>query len=94
MTQVMNASEVRQQWSQLLNKVFSNQTRVIVKRSGIPVAAVISAEELERFIKLDEQREERFEALEKIRQAFTAISSEELTTEVGKALSEVRSAKQ
>ena len=49
MTQVMKASEVRQQWSQLLNKVFRNQTRVLVEKSGIPVAAVISIDDLEKF---------------------------------------------
>ena len=41
MTQVMKASEARAQWSQLLNKVFRSQTRVVVEKSGIPVAAVI-----------------------------------------------------
>lgn len=89
----MNASEARQQWSKLLNKVFRNQTRVIVEKSGIPVAAVISAEELERFVRFEDQREERFNALAKMRKAFKAIPSEELEKKIGKALSEVRSAK-
>ncbi len=93
MTQVMNASDVRQQWSQLLNKVFRNQTRVIVEKSGIPVAAVISAEELKRFVKLEQQREERFKALDRMREAFKEIPSGELEKEVRKALSEVKSTK-
>ena len=39
MTQTLKASEARAQWSQLLNKVFRRQARVIVEKSGIPVAA-------------------------------------------------------
>lgn len=90
MTQVMKASDVRQQWSQLLNKVFRGQTRVVVEKSGIPVAAVISAEDLERFTQLEEQRNERFKALDRMREVFKNVPPEELEKEVGKALAEVR----
>lgn len=90
MTQVMKASEVRQQWSQLLNKVFRDQTRVVVEKSGIPVAAVISAEDLERFTQLEEQRKERFKALDRMREAFKDVSPQELEREVNRAVTEVR----
>lgn len=91
MTQVMKSSDVRQQWSQLINKVFTDQTRIVVEKSGIPVAAVISAEELERFTRLDEQRKERFKALDKMRKAFKDVPSEEIEREVNRAVAEVRS---
>ncbi|MBI4491257.1 MAG: type II toxin-antitoxin system Phd/YefM family antitoxin [Chloroflexi bacterium] len=59
-TQTMKASEVRQNFSQLLNKVFRRETCVIVEKSGIPVAAIISAQDLERLNRLEQEREERF----------------------------------
>lgn len=90
MTQVMKSSDVRQQWGQLINKVFRDHTRVVVEKSGIPVAAVISAEELERLTRLDEQRKESFKALDKIREVFKSVPSDDLEIEVSKALSEVR----
>ena len=90
MTQVMKASDVRAQWSQLLNKVFRNQTRVVVEKSGIPVAAVISAEDLQRFTQMEEQREKRFKALDKMREAFKDVPSEEIDREVKRAISQVR----
>lgn len=90
MTQVMKASEVRQQWSQLLNRVFRGKTRVIVEKSGIPVAAVISAQDLERFTQLEEQRKERFKALDKVRDAFKNVPSEKVEQEIEKAIAEVR----
>lgn len=93
MTQVMKASEVRAQWSQLLNKVFRSKTRVVVEKSGIPVAAVISAEDLQRFTQMEELREKRFKALDKIREAFKDVPAEEIEREVKKAISEVRAEK-
>ena len=93
MTQVMKASEVRQQWSQLLNQVFRNETRIVVEKSGIPVAAVISAEDLDRFIQLDEQRKKRFKALDRMREAFKNASPEEIEREIKKAITDVRTKK-
>lgn len=90
MTQVMKSSEVRQQWSQLLNNVFRNQTRVVVEKSGIPIAAVISTEELKRFIQLEEQRKKRFKALDRMREAFKGVPVKKLEQEVNKAVTEVR----
>lgn len=90
MTQVMKASEARQQWSQLLNKVFRGQTRVVVEKSGIPVAAVISAKDLERFTQLEEQRKERFKALDRMREAFKDVAPEEAEREVAKTITKVR----
>lgn len=93
MTQTLKASDVRSNWSQLLNKVFLNQTRVIVEKSGIPVAAVISAEDLERFIQLEKQRKEHFKVLDRIREAFKDIPDEEIEREVSKAINQVRAEK-
>ena len=86
----MKASEARKEWSQLLNNVFKGQTRVIVEKSGIPVAAVISAEDLERFTNFEEQRETRFKILDRIRESFKSVPAEELNQEINKAIEEVR----
>lgn len=90
MTQVMKSSDVRQQWSQLLNKVFTDKSRIVVEKSGIPVAAVISAEELERFTKLEEQRERNFAILDEIGEKFKDIPAQEIEHEVNKVLVQVR----
>lgn len=90
MIQVMKASDVRQQWGQLLNKVFRNQTRVVVEKSGIPVAAVISAEDLERFNRLEQQRAQNFAILDEIGEKFKDVPVEEIEQEVKNALKQVR----
>lgn len=93
MTQVMKASEARQQWSRLLNKVFKGQTRVIVEKSGIPVAAVISAGDFERFDRLEKQRAERFKVLDRIGETFKDVSEDELEQKITEAISAVRTEK-
>src|SRR3989338_8751391 len=90
MTQTMKASEARQQWAQVLNKVFKGQTRVIVEKSGIPVAAVISTQDLKRLTQLEKQREDRFKALDQMREAFKNVPAEVLELETEKAIAEAR----
>ena len=90
MTQVMKASDVRQQWSQLLNQVFTDKKRIVVEKSGIPVAAVISAGDLERLTRLEEQRERNFAILDEIGEKFKDVSVQEIEKEVSKALKQVR----
>jgi prevent-host-death family protein len=67
MMETVRATEARQRWSQLLNRVFRRQARVIVEKSGIPVAALISAVDLEQLTRLEAERHERFKLLDEIR---------------------------
>jgi prevent-host-death family protein len=91
--QTIKASEVRQQFSRVINEVFRKETRVIVEKSGIPVAAIISARELARFERLEEERRQRFAALESTRQAFDNVPDEEIEEETAKAVAQVRGEK-
>lgn len=93
MTQTLKASDVRSNWSQLLNKVFKEQTRVIVEKSGIPIAAVISADDLARLTRFEEERNERFKVLDRMREAFKDIPDEEIERQVDRAVAEVRTSK-
>jgi len=55
-TETINASEARRQWSRLVNRVFRGETRILIEKSGIPVAAIISAEDLQYFRRLEAER--------------------------------------
>jgi prevent-host-death family protein len=89
-TQIMKATEARAQWSSLLNSVFRRNTRVIVEKSGVPVAAIVSTQDLERWQRLDEDRARRFRALDESQAAFRDLPDEELEREIARALAEVR----
>jgi prevent-host-death family protein len=88
--QVVKATDARQQFSELVNRVFRERTRVVIERSGIPVAALISAQELERFERLEAERGERFAALEETGRAFGDVPAGELEREVTRAIARVR----
>ena len=62
----------------------------MVEKSGIPVAAIISAEDLERFNQLEAERAARFKALDATREAFKDVPAEELERQVAQSLSELR----
>lgn len=90
MTKTMKATAARQQFSQLLNQVFRRETRVVVEKSGIPVAAIISASDLERLNRLEEEREKDFAVLDEIGQAFKDVPPGKLEAEVGRAVASAR----
>jgi prevent-host-death family protein len=90
MTQIINASTARQELSKLLNKVFREDTRIVVEKSGIPVAAIISASDLKRFDQLEQERAERFRILDEVKAAFRDIPDTEIEKEADQALAHVR----
>jgi prevent-host-death family protein len=89
-TQTITASEARAHWSHIINQVARRQTRVIVEKSGVPVAAIVSAQDLERLNQLEEQHRRDFKALFESQAAFRDIPDEELEQEVNNAIAEVR----
>lgn len=90
MTQTLKASDVRSNWSQLLNQVFRGKTEVIVEKSGIPVAAIVSAQEYQKLQQIKQARERDFVVIDRMRAAFRDQTDEEIEKNVSKAVREVR----
>lgn len=90
MTQTMKASEARQHFSQLLNKVFRKETRIVVEKSGIPVAAIVSAQDLEQLQVLEAEREARFAVLDRIRARNADQDPDEVLRDVTAVVEDVR----
>jgi len=89
-TQTIKASEARAQWGQLLNAVFRRQKRIVVEKGGIPVAALVSAEDLQRLRRWEEEQTRRFEALQRVREPFRDTPPEEIEREVRNAITALR----
>ncbi len=87
--QTLKASRARQRWGKLLDQVFRRETRIVVERSGIPVAAIVSAEDLERLNRLESEREKDFAILDEFGKAFKDVPDDELEQEVAKAIAQV-----
>jgi prevent-host-death family protein len=90
----MKLTDTKQHLSQVVSRVARGETRVVVEKSGLPVVAIISAEEYRRFKAQEQEQAEKratlFEAFSRFSQAFDDVSDEELECEIAKAQAEVR----
>ncbi len=89
-TETMKISEVRADLNRLVNRVYRQETRVIVEKSGIPVAGIVSADDLDRLAKLDQENQELWSVVDELREAFKDVPPEELEREAKRTLAEVR----
>jgi prevent-host-death family protein len=90
MTRTMKVSEVKNQLSRLINAISSGEMRVLVEKNGIPVAAVVSAEDLQRLIQWEREREERFAVIDRMREAFKDVPPEEIEREADRSVAAAR----
>ena len=90
MTQTMKISDVKNQLSSLVNEVYRKETRVLVEKAGIPVAALVSTQDLKQLTRLDAQRAERRRVVAAMREPFRDVPPEEIERETAKAVAEVR----
>ena len=86
----LKISDVKARLSSLVNEVYRKETRVLIEKAGIPVAALVSIEDLERLAQLDKERAERRRVLESMREPFRGVPAEEIERETEKAVAEVR----
>ncbi len=87
----MRISDFRQK----VNSVFKNlydepDKRVIIEKSGMTVGAVIGRSDLHRLMQLDRETEDFFNSTKQGREAFKAISEDEIMENAVKAVREVR----
>ena len=89
-TRTMKISDVKARLSSLVNEVYRYETRVLVEKAGIPVAALVPVRDLQQLVQLDEQRAERRQVLESVREPFRGVPAEEIERDTAKAVAEVR----
>ncbi|MBA3337756.1 MAG: type II toxin-antitoxin system prevent-host-death family antitoxin [Chloroflexia bacterium] len=90
MTQTMKISDVRGQLNTLVNRVYRKETRIVVEKSGIPVAAIVSTEDLKRLDQLDQEHADHFAVIDDIRAAFKGVPHEEIERETDRITAEIR----
>lgn len=89
-TETMKFTEARQQLSRLVNRVARRETRILLEKSGIPVAAIVPVDDLRRLDELEARRDERFEAMRQVSQAFADVPDDELERHVELAVTQAR----
>ena len=89
-TETLKISQVKQGLNALVNRVYRRETRILIEKSGIPVAAIVSAQDLQRLERLDNERAEHIKALYEFAAGFADQTPEDIERETAKAIAEVR----
>ena len=88
-TETMSVSESRKQYSEILNRVFKDDERVVIEKNGIPVAAIVPMSVVRDATFTERRRAELRAAFEVTREEFQGIPPEEIEREIEKAIIEV-----
>ena len=86
----MKLTDTKQRLSEVVNRVAQGESRVVIEKSGLPVAAIISADEYERFVRYDNGWRARTAAIARFSDAFADVPLDELEAEVDRAVADVR----
>ncbi len=84
--QTMTFADASQQLADFIRRVSRNGTRIVVEDRGVPVAAIISADDLARLDRLEAEREADFRVIDDLRNAFKDVSDEEIERETDRVL--------
>ena len=88
-TEKMSVSEARKNFSDVVTRSLRGEGRVIVEKSGTPVGAIVSIEDLRRLEQMDQEWAEIEEVFRRTQAGFRGTSPEELEREIEKAIAEV-----
>jgi prevent-host-death family protein len=89
-SRTVSASEARQRFSAIAEEVHRTDARVIIERSGIPVAVLISPRDYTRFQVMERQSDRDFAVVDRIGERFKDASAADIEDEVANAMREIR----
>lgn len=88
--QTLTISEVRRRFASLVAEAARGGSRVLVERSGVPVAAIVSPDDLARLERLEEQDRRAWDVLERMRAPFRDVPADEIEREADRAVAAAR----
>ena len=86
----MSVAEIKDQLSSLVNAVSRRETHILVEESGVPMAAIVSYNDLVRLKQIEQSWEEGTRIFERIGAAFADVSPEEMEAEIDRIIAEGR----
>jgi len=89
-TQSLTLSKVESCLSSLVEAVSNQETRVIIQKDGVSVATLVSIKDLQRLITFEREQAERFAVVERMREAFADVPSEQIEQDVVDIIRELR----
>jgi len=89
-TETLKISEAKARLSSLVNEVHSQERRILIEKAGVPVAALISFEDLERLRRSEREWNERFAVVDSLREAFADLPPEQIERDITAIVREMR----
>lgn len=86
----LKASEVREKWSEAVNAVANDEERIRIERSGVVVAGLVSARDLEWLAERDRRLAELRGVVAQMRATFSDVPAADVEREVERALADTR----
>jgi len=86
----IDAADARDAFDDVVAEVARGEGRVVIEQNGVPVVAVVSTRELQRFAELEAERDARYTILDEIGAAFVDVSDDEIEREVARAIAQAR----
>lgn len=90
--ETLSLTEVEKRLYSIVERVSRQETRILVEDNGVPVAGIVSLQDVQRLERLDRERAESCKAIEAFAAGFADQSAEDIEREVTKAIAEVRAA--
>ena len=89
-TRTVTISEVKNSLSSLVDQVYRSEARIVVEKSGRPVAALVLIQDLEWLQERARAREESFRAIDRFSRAFADVPIKEAEAEIARIIAEIR----
>lgn len=88
--EVMSASDVRQNFGSVVNRVARGEGRVVIEKHGTPAVGIVSIEDIRRLRQMDAVSSRRKRIVDDIRQHFRDVDPQEMERETDKSFEEMR----
>jgi prevent-host-death family protein len=88
-TETMSISEARKRFSEVVTRPLRGEGRVIVEKSGAPVGAIVSMEDVRRLEQLEREWDEYEDVFRRTQSGFSEDPPEVIEQEIEQAIADV-----
>ncbi len=89
-TLTLTISDVKNRLSRLFDQVSNGESRILVEKTGVPIAAIVSVDDLRRLRQFEQQREEFFLTIDRVQESFADVPAEEIEQETDRIIARNR----
>jgi prevent-host-death family protein len=86
----MHVSDIIRQPDDLVDAVVREETCVIIEREGVPMAVIVSAGDLRRWLRFERHRKRQFKVIDGLPDAFNHVPPEEFEQGTDRIITGIR----